>query len=176
MIYYANRSDLVTEQRRDELIQFLDKTITDAPERFPIPGYQTQLGVLDRPEFFWIHESFRNACSSIGQENDDHLVICWSYIDWIGSPQAVHKLRRWHAHSRGIVSGVMLLQIPEEETTNALYGTQFKGFGYSQPTELCWVMFNSDTFHRAGRPSSNSRRYIIAADLVTQERAKSIFG
>ena len=140
------------------------------------PLYQTRGDIFSMNKCFLelkksYYDSIRNYLSSAVFNYFKYPlnINSWAYINWKNSGNYDNG---YHCHSKDnptAISGIYYLHLP---MTNASASTTFiiGGKLFKLPiVENTWFLFPSSCFHRPGVCESNSRRYVISADISINE-------
>lgn len=172
-----NYSSIITPEDTASAISDIN-TIIDSGNYFKnSPPFQTQQNLFGKQEQHWLKYRMTFLTSVflyLGKEHRVSDMMAWSFktnLDTVENRDAY-----WHHHHKhGVqgLSGIMYLHIPDDVKDLSTCGTEMAPNGpeggdkfFIQPTEYCWHIYPSETWHRPGIVQSKQYRYILAADVV----------
>ena len=109
----------------------------------------------------------------LGQERRVNNMMAWSFMT--NRTTEEDRAGYWHHHNKHSgksMSGIMYLHIPNDVTDLSVLGTEIAPNGpesdgkfFIEPTEYCWNIYPSETWHRPGPAQSDQWRFVLAADI-----------
>ena len=171
-----------TKEDKNSMIYFLDKEFFDCGRiEKDRPKFQTDYNynIIEYDPFIKLKTSFMNACEDYIEneeyknrlKNNEHCMMSWSYMNWVGSGFEVNRsLHAHNPHNINAISGIFYLNLPKNGNDSDYELTCTEMFIACNrfrlpPEEFCWFLYPSNFYHIPGKTISSEKRYSIAVDI-----------
>jgi hypothetical protein len=142
------------------------------------PKFQTKENIFGRPESVWLKYRMSFLFSVfmyLGREVKVSNMMAWSFMTNLACAEDRNNLwhNHWHPSNENVkmLSGVFYLKIPDDVKDRDYCGTEVAPVGlddetvFVKPSDLSWLIYPSDIWHRPGIVQSNQYRFVLAADV-----------